>query len=210
MRATLGLLPCALGLLALLPSPAGAHKKKAARGVMISARAAEAPGGKGQVDVMVWLHLPKSPRTHLLKGQYDLDRDGKISEAESQLLADALGPRILGSYVLLVGGKPVGPATAKPQAADDGAGGINAAILLAYPGVSWGERPLKVEARLKGGVNGEEPARAEMSAMTPLELVDASDHGRPLWIPGVLKPGGPAYGAPVRRAVPPVERRPEP
>ncbi|MFN3198771.1 MAG: hypothetical protein ACE366_10230 [Bradymonadia bacterium] len=192
------ILMLALCMLLSAASQAWAHKKKPVRTVLMTMRPAKAKQGALSADALLSLRLPPGPQTGWLKAQHDLDRDGRLSTAEGEALGAVMAKRVLGSWQLSVGGSLRKPTARRVHGRIDQDGGVTAVVLLVYEV----EEPLKaavvVEGRFAGGVKGEQGARIEMGAISPLVFVDASGQSRPRWVPSTLKPGGSGYSASVR------------
>ena len=190
-RLTWGLLTWGLFTLSsAILTQAAAHTRPPLRGVLITAKAA-APG-RVQAQVMVWMQIPKSPKTKWLQAQHDLDRDGALSEGEGQMLGSALRQRILGSLQIQLGGRALQPSATDARGRLEPDGTLAVALLMTYEAPLAGQSA-EISARLVGGIKGEPAATVEMAAVPPAQLVDASGQPRALWPRSTLKPGGSAY-----------------
>jgi hypothetical protein len=122
--------PTRISLLLLLWAlPASAHTLPIRHRVLATARL---EAGRLRADVLLWMQLPAGEHVERLMARYDLNRDGRLAEPEGAMLADDLGPEVVGSFVLRAGGASARPADAKSSARIEADGALSVVVLLSY------------------------------------------------------------------------------
>jgi len=150
----------ALTLAALLSAgPAVAHAPDPTRTVRGSARLA--PTGEVELDLLVDQQLPRGA-ARLQRARFDVDRDGRLSDAEAQLLGTEVTPLVLRGLTLRSGQTPLAPRSQAATARVEGEDLVRVAVLLRYTLPSAPRDGLTV-ALTPDAAHGLEPVRVALA-----------------------------------------------
>lgn len=187
----------ALGVVLLCGAGAAqAHERLEEHRAIVSLR----PDGRGglEAEALLMMEIPSGPRSQRLGVAYDLNRDGTLQEAELVALADALGPEVIGGWVLREGGRAPTPLGAQARARVTPAGGVVVAVFLRYElgGVPGTVRRISAHVLPKPAGKAALQARAlkvELQAEGGVELRGSAApiaQDAPVVGPVVVEPGG--------------------
>ena len=110
-------------------APAWAHAPDPTRTVRGSARIA--PSGEVEVDLLVDQRLPRGA-ARLQRARFDVDRDGRLSDAEARLLGAEVAPLVLRGIALQQGAAPLVPRSQEATARVEGQDLVRVAVLLRF------------------------------------------------------------------------------
>ena len=166
----------------LLALPASAHAPDPTRTVRGSGRAA--PSGEVELDLLVDQRLPRGA-ARLQRARFDVDRDGRLSDAEARLLGAEVAPLVLRGIVLQQGAAPLVPRSQEATARVEGRDLVRVAVLLRFSVASPPTEALSL-AITPDAASGLEPVRvslaplgAEPASHTPEVLVRPGDPPTP-------------------------------
>ncbi len=174
------------GALALTPLGGGtarAHGPDTTRTVRGSARVSTS--GAVALDLLVDQRLPRGA-ARLQRARFDVDRDGRLSDAEARLLGTEVAPLVVGGLTLHAGPTPLSPTTQDATARSEGRDALRVAVLLRFslPSLPPEGVTLTVAPDARGGL---EPVRV---ALAPIEAGDAGPATAPP-VPTQVRPGDP-------------------
>ena len=140
-------------------APAGAHAPDPTRTVRGSARVA--PSGEVEVDLLVDRRLPRGA-ARLQRARFDVDRDGRLSDAEARLLGAEVAPLVLRGIALQQGAAPLVPRSQEATARVEGQDLVRVAVLLrfALPSLPADALALTLAADASSGL---EPVRVSLA-----------------------------------------------
>ena len=140
-------------------APAWAHAPDPTRTVRGSARIA--PSGEVEVDLLVDQRLPRGA-ARLQRARFDVDRDGRLSDAEARLLGAEVAPLVLRGIALQQGAAPLVPRSQEATARVEGRDLIRVAVLLrfALPSLPADALALTLAADASSGL---EPVRVSLA-----------------------------------------------
>jgi hypothetical protein len=129
-----------------------------------------ADGGR-EARAILSMTLPPDARAQALAARFDLNGSGSLEPAEGRLLADAVGPEVVGGFVLTVGERAATPIAAEGTASLDGEGRLRVVLVLTYRldadvdsvGVTILERPARGRAASRPMRTGIEVVEGEAS-----------------------------------------------
>ena len=173
----------ALALVALSGGPARAHAPDTTRTVRGSARVSTS--GAVELDLLVDQRLPRGA-ARLQRARFDVDRDGRLSDAEARLLGAEVAPLVVAGLTLHAGPAPLSPTAQDATARSEGRDTLRVAVLLrfALPSLPPEGVTLTVAPDARGGL---EPVRV---ALAPIEGEGAGPTTAPP-APTQVRPGDP-------------------
>lgn len=139
--------------------PAAAHAPDPTRTVRGSVRAA--PSGEVELDLLVDQRLPRGA-ARLQRARFDVDRDGRLSDAEARLLGAEVAPLVLRGIVLQQGAAPLVPRSQEATARVEGRDLVRVAILLRFTVASPTTEGLSVRIT-PDAASGLEPVRVSLA-----------------------------------------------
>lgn len=140
-------------------APAWAHAPDPTRTVRGSARIA--PSGEVELDLLVDQRLPRGA-ARLQRARFDVDRDGRLSDAEARLLGAEVAPLVLRGIALQQGAAPLVPRSQEATARVEGRDLVRVAVLLrfALPSLPADALALTLTADAASGL---EPVRVSLA-----------------------------------------------